>query len=244
MATTDITPRLTLVTALIVMGLAVALFIVNASLPLRSSMTGTTGTTGTTNHSGPTSPTASSPASSSPAFDPQAAAADSSTSPSSSSNPPQPRKYVTDAFTTAQPEFWRPRNLDSAFIPLGTSPMYPHLPLVPVVDYPGIYPLPLRDLYNRDPELFCRDPFSPACHTAYWRDWPHSYPPRSRYYKDAPHNPHNLHSTSPSITINNTNTNTNTLKAGAKREKDSHRGHSHSHSHPIMDTLRRMVGSV
>lgn len=228
---TDLTPRLTLIAALIVMGLAVALFIVNVSLPLKNS---------TTAPSGPTSLSPTSPASLSPALDLEAAAANKS-SPSPS---PLPRKYVTDAFTADRPEFWRPRNLDSAFIPLGTSPMYPHLPLIPVVDYPGIYPLPLRDLYNRDPELFCRDPFSPACHTAYWRDWPHSSPPRSRYHKDSQHGQHSPHSASPTITINNTNTNTNTntdaLKAGAKREKDSGRGHSH----PIMDTLRQMVGSV
>ena len=126
------------------------------------------------------------------------------------------RTYVTDPFETEHREFWKPRNLESAYIPLGHSPLYPTLPIVPVVDYPyGLgshlgHPLPLRDLYNRDPELFCRDPFSPACYTAYWRDWPHSSPPRSRYYKDHKDGGHKDHAAGTSITINNTNT----LKAG------------------------------
>lgn len=191
---TDPSTALLISVALIV--LATVLF-----LTLRPNSTATQ-TQAAATASTPSTPSTTTP-SSATSSDQQPSTTDTE-SPSSTS----PRRYVTDPFRTEHPEFWKPRNLDSPYIPLGHSPMYPFMPIVPVIDYPTTYPLPVRDLYNRDPELFCRDPFSAACHTAYWRDWPHSAP----HHRDR-HHPNNGNT----ITINNTNT----IKAGRVHSSSS-----------------------
>jgi len=127
------------------------------------------------------------------------------------------RTYVTDPFETEHREFWKPRNLESAYIPLGHSPLYPTLPIVPVVDYPyGLgeppwSPAPTEGPVQSRPGALLPRPRSlrPAIRPigGTGRTLPRHDPDTTRTTRMAGHKDH---AAGTSITINNTNT----LKAG------------------------------